>query len=295
MKNKRLWTYLGLFLVVLLIIKLFLRPGKKLKFKEEDFYSSSIYVYNLTDNKELYSFNEKEKRSMASLTKAMAVLVALDNIENTQEIAPCSTKYYQELVEKNYSISPLSPGEKTNYEDLLYASLLPSGADAVYSIMENLEWTEEEYVALLNEKAEELKMKNTHYENIIGGDDKFHYTTAKDLMKLFKEGLKNPKFRQIISTKEFRTHPTTSHPEGVLLKHTILSLLTPEMENGFKILGGKSGSTNKAGLCWVTLGEVHGKEYLVITLGAPWKDGPVEDGNIRDTIKIYEKIRDLKD
>lgn len=294
MKNKRLWTLISLFLILLLMSKFILRFSKTINFEEEELYSKAVYVYNLTNKKEVFGINENEPRAMASLTKLMTGLVGLDYVTDFTVIAPMSTENYQELVAKNYSITSFAPGELTNYDDIFHGIILPSGADAVYSLIDNLGFSEEEFIQLMNDKVESLELENTHYQNMVGFDQENHYSCAKDVAKILESGLENSKFRELITKETYTSHPTKTHPEGILLKSTVLANITPEMEKGFHILGGKSGTTGNAGLCWATLGEVYGEEYIVVVMGAPWKNGPVEDGHLRDTIKIYKKLADLK-
>lgn len=104
--------------------------------------------------------------------------------------------------------------------------------------------------------------------------------------------LDNGHFKAIFTTETFQTISTIDHPDGILLRSTVLTSLNKEDQKGFEIIGGKSGTTYEAGQCWATLGLVVGHEYISIVMGAPLKDISQPDkAQIADTIKLYRNIR----
>lgn len=286
MKKK---SYPVLILPILLItLFLVLRHNNKEVIK---YNSKAIYVYNLTDNRKVTAYNEDQKLPMASLTKMMTVYVGLEKINDLDQLAPVDVESYQRLVAENASMAGFFGGETTTYRDLLYGAMLPSGGEASDSLAINISGSVLGFVSLMNEKAEDLELTNTHFQNVDGMDQLGHYSTAKDMAMLLKYALENEKFREIFTQKSYVSSYTNNHPEGLYMESTVFKRLADYEQNGFEIIGGKSGTTDMAGLCWATLSVKNGKEYIIVTLGAPYDDlDNPDDGHIRDTLQILEKL-----
>ena len=253
--------------------------------------SKSVYVYNLTDDREVSAKNENEKLPMASLTKMMTVLLGLEKIKDLNAIAPVDTETYQKLVAENASMAGFHGGEQTTYRDLLYGAMLPSGGEAANSIAINISGSTLSFVELMNDKAKEIGLENTHFQNPDGMDDLGHYSSAKDMAMLLKYALQNEDYRAIFTKKEYNSTSTVDHPDGVYMQSTVFKKLYEYEENGFEIIGGKSGTTDKAGQCWATLSVKNGKEYIIVVMGSPYEDiDNPDDGQIEDTLAILEKL-----
>lgn len=253
--------------------------------------SKAVYLYNLTDEKEVLSKNENEKLPMASLTKIMTVRVALKNISDLGAPCPIDMDSYYRAVEMNASMAGFVGGEATSYRDLLYATMLASAGEAADSLAVNISGSMDNFVALMNKEAESLGLKNTSYANADGMDDPRNFQSAKDCAMLIKDSLNDGNFRAIFTKRDFVTRPTPDHPDGLYLESTIFSHLKKYKQNGFEIIGGKSGTTDDAGLCWATLAEKDGKEYILVVMGVPYDDiNNLNDGHIEETLRIYENI-----
>ena len=253
--------------------------------------SKAVYLYNLTDEKEVLSKNENEKLPMASLTKIMTVRVALKNISDLGAPCPIDMDSYYRAVEMNASMAGFVGGEATSYRDLLYATMLASAGEAADSLAVKISGSMDNFVALMNREAESLGLKNTSYANADGMDDPRNFQSAKDCAMLIKDSLNDGNFRAIFTKRDFVTRPTPDHPDGLYLESTIFSHLKKYKQNGFEIIGGKSGTTDDAGLCWATLAEKDGKEYILVVMGVPYDDiNNLNDGHIEETLRIYENI-----
>lgn len=256
-----------------------------------EYNSKAVYVYNLTDDRKVTGKNEDEKLPMASLTKMMTVLVGLEKIYDLGALAPVDTESYQRLVGENASMAGFFGGEMTTYRDLLYGAMLPSGGEAADSIAINISGSVLGFVGLMNEKAEELELKNTHFQNADGMDAIGHYSSAKDMAMLLKYALEDGNYRAIFTKKDYLSQPNDNHPEGLYMTSTVFDKLKDYKQDGFEIIGGKSGTTDKAGLCWATLCLKNGKEYIIITMGAPYDDiDNPGDGQIQDTLDILNRL-----
>ena len=256
-------------------------------------YSSKyIYVMNRENKNIEYEKNSNSRTYPASLTKIMTTIVALEHIQNLSDIAPVDVDTYQIMVVKNSSMAGFYGKEAVTYRDLLYGTMLPSGGEAANSLAIHVAGSVENFVKLMNEKALKLGMENTHFTNVEGLDDDNQYTSAEDMAKLLDYALENGDFRAIFTKKEFVTTKTPDHPDGINLKSTVLTMLEGVHQEGFEIIGGKSGTTYKAGQCWATLGIKNNQEYICIVMGAPLNDISNPDMKQReDTIKLYERIK----
>ena len=284
----------NLFIIALVfLIAVFVSSRFKKEAEDEKFISKAVYLYNLTDDKEVLSKNENERLPMASLTKIMTVRVALKHITDLAATAPVDTDAYHRAIDMNASMAGFRGGEATSYRDLLYATMLRSAGEAADSLAINISGSMDNYVAMMNQEAKDLGLKNTSYANADGMDDPGNYQSAKDCAMLIKDSLEDGDFRAIFTKRDFVTRPTLDHPDGVYLESKVFSHLKKYNQNGFEIIGGKSGTTDKAGLCWATLAEKNGKEYILVVMGVPYDDiDNLNDGHIEETLRIYESIGD---
>ena len=291
---KKIKKIIPLGLAIIVALGLFYGWKKYNKKKNDSKYiSKAVYLYNLTDDKEVLSKNENERLPMASLTKIMTVRVALKHIKDLGETAPVDLGAYYRAVDMNASMAGFFGGEATTFRDLLYATMLKSAGEAADSLAMNISGSMDNFVALMNKEVEDLGLKNTSYANADGMDDPGNYQSAKDCAMLIKDSLNGGDFRAIFTKRDFVTSPTADHPDGVYLESTIFSHLRKYEQNGFEILGGKSGTTDKAGLCWATLAVKNNKEYILVVMGVPYDDiNNLNDGHIEETLRIYENIGD---
>ena len=256
-----------------------------------DYSSKYILVFNRESKTIEYEENSDKNAYPASLTKIMTTLVALDHIEDFSEIAPVDIDTYREMVERNSSMAGFYGNEQVSYRDLLYGTILSSGGEAANSLAIHVGGNKENFVKMMNDKAKKLDMFNTNFANPEGLHDEKQYTSAHDMAKLLDYALEDGNFRAIFTRPTFNTSSTVDHPNGILLESTVLSRLNGINQDGFSIIGGKSGTTFEAGQCWASLGIKDDKEYIVIVMGSPLKDLSNPDMEHRDdTIKLFKGI-----
>lgn len=222
----------------------------------------------------------------ASLTKLMTVLVALDYVEDWQALAPIDTDSFNYLYSENSSMVGFLPGEQTTFLDLLYGTLLSSGGEATMSLAINAVGSEQEMVYLMNKKANDLNLLNTHFTNLIGFDADEHYSSARDIAVIIEHLLNDNLIKEVLSTRSIMT-TTPSHPEGILMTSTVLQGVINDPNRSYTIKGGKSGRTLNAGLNWGTYGLIDDEEYIVVVMGAPWNQ---ELKQIEDTHKVFNLL-----
>ena len=246
--------------------------------EEFDVSSKNIILYNLNDNTVLYNINEDEKVSIASLTKIMTSIVAIENINDLNEFVVIQNKDFEGL--NGYSKAGFKVNDKVTYLDLLYGILLPSGADAVNAIINNT-LGYDSFINQMNELAKKIGMNNTSFSNPIGMDDENNYSSAKDVSILLSYALKNDTFKKIFTTKSYTT------TNGIKLLRTV-----DVYKNGLntdEILGAKTGFTLDAGRCLASTANLNNVDYMLIVLGS----NPLNASRaIKDSLPIYDYYKD---
>ena len=244
-----------------------------------DINSKYAVLYNLNDDKIIYEKNPNEKIKIASLTKIMTTLVALENIEDIKQTTTIKEEALIGL--EDYAKTDIKPNEEVTYEDLLYGIMLPSGADCANGIAINISGSIDNFVELMNKKAQELNLNNTHFSNPIGIDED-NYSTVEDIAKLLKYALKNEEFYKIFTTREYTT------TNNVKLESTIIEKSVPYNIDTSLILGSKTGFTDDAGNCLASISKQNGINYLLVTAKAPITNSY----HIIDAQNIYEHYKD---
>ena len=167
-----------------------------------DINSKYALIYDKTDNKILFEKNSNEKTYIASLTKIATTITAIENIDNLNEEVVITNDILN-TVSPIASIAGLKVGDKLTYKDLLYASMLPSGADATNSLAILSSGSIDNFVNKMNELANKINLNDTHFVNVTGLDIDNHYSTANDLGKLLSYALDNEIFREVFTTKDY--------------------------------------------------------------------------------------------
>lgn len=294
---RKLLKFTAFILLLSMILLVFLmvdgRGKEYVPFLQTDDYASKyIYVMERDTGNIIYEKRAKRQAYPASLVKMMTTIVALEHITDLSALAPVDEKSYQKMVAENASMAGFFGRENVSYRDLLYGTMLASGGEAANSLAIHVAGSVEAFVEMMNDKAEEIGMQDTQFVNPEGLHHKKQYTTAKDMAKLLDYSLNNADFKAIFTKESFRTSATADHPEGILLRSTVLTALQGEEQAGFTIIGGKSGTTSESGQSWASLALVDGREYISVLMGAPLADISHPDkAQIKDTLDLFrEKI-----
>jgi serine-type D-Ala-D-Ala carboxypeptidase (penicillin-binding protein 5/6) len=202
---------------------------------------------------------------IASTTKIMVALVALDEGVDLNEkvtVSEDAAAYAGSI----YSNVGLYPYDQVSVEDLLTAALVPSGTDAVYALAEHLgDGSVDEFVGKMNDKAKEMGLKNTHYENPAGIDDPKNYSSAGDLAKITREAMKYPEFRKIVSEPEATI---STQDRQIQIVNTNLLVVPNSGYDYGPATGVKTGTSPQAGACLVASAESGDESYIAVVLDA---------------------------
>ncbi len=223
--------------------------------------AKAAVLYEPRTKRFLYTKNEDERLGMASTTKIMTALIALENLPPEELITADSN-----AVGIEGSSIYLKPGETMRAIDLIYALILQSANDAAEVLAYRISGSIQEFAKLMNEKAQELGAKNTNFTNPHGLDDKEHYTTASDLAIITAKALENEAFREIASTKIKTVE--SSLTKRVLVNHNKL------LKSYEGCIGVKTGFTKKTGRSLVSAADKDGLTLICVTINAPddWSD-----------------------
>lgn len=233
--------------------------------------AKSVLAIDLDSQVTLYKHNIQEQLPIASLAKLMTALVILEE-HDLNEIVTISDEVNQVIGSRIW----LYKGEQITVENLLKGMLIKSGNDAAYELAKFNAGSLEEFAKKMNKKAELLGLKNSHFLDPAGLDDVNNYSTTKDLALISTHILKNDFVRNIVSIRE-----TSIFSVNGKLEH--------RLKNTNKLLGSsmgakglKTGTTDKAGQCLITLVEVNGNDILIILLGS--------ENRFEDTKVVYNYL-----
>lgn len=228
-----------------------------------DLSAQSAVLLDADTGRVIYSKNSRKKMGMASTTKIMTALVALDKY-NPSDVVTAS---YKASMTEGSSIY-LKPNEKMSLEDVLYGLMLASGNDAAVAIAEHIGKNQYTFVEYMNKKVINLGLNDTHFENPNGLSDKNHYTTAYDLAMITREAMKNEIFRGIVSTKNKVLKSLSGENDRYVKNH---NKLLWQYDN---CIGVKTGFTKKDGRCLVSAAAQDDVNLIAVTLNAPddWND-----------------------
>lgn len=228
--------------------------------------SKNAVLYNLNENKIIYEENKDEITSIASLTKIMTTLVAIENITNWNEKVTLNYKVFEGLAEANAAVIGLRIGQTVTYNDLIYGMFLASGADATRAIAMSISGSEEKFVELMNKKATELGMKNTSFKNTTGLEANGQYSTVNDVAILLSKALENKKFEEVFTANSY-----TFSDNSMTVYSTLRKTASYYGFDVSYIEGAKTGYTLIAGRCLASI--AYDKEndirYLLVTTKAP--------------------------
>jgi hypothetical protein len=239
-----------------------------------NFHSVNVLLADRATGRILFSKNGDKPAEPASVTKILTAITAIELIEDLDAQVTMQAADFTGLAETGASVSGFVEGETVSYRDLLYTLMLISGCDSAYALANNLSGSLPAFAARMNENAARLGLSASHFVDPSGLTAPGHYTTAEDTVKILDYALKNPLFRQIFESRTYTIPPTNRQSQEREIRNAFFSRLSRDFEDGYmandaRLLGGKTGFTDKAGLCLAAWGEYQDREYLAVIFGGP--------------------------
>lgn len=229
-----------------------------------------------------------ERMNPASMTKVLTLLVAAEHLTEADldVTVPITIDITDYCYVNECSVTGYALDEEVPVRDLLYGTILPSGADSSLALAKYVAGSHEAFVELMNEKVAELGLaQTTHFTNCVGLYDEAHYTTAYDMAVIMKAAADNAFCREILSARTYTTTFTVQHPEGLVISNWFLRRIEDKDTHG-EILCGKTGFVDQSGSCAASLAVGNdGKEYLCVTGNSTssWKC-------IADQVALYQSF-----
>ena len=240
----------------------------------ENTISTYALLLDLDNGKVVASKDGNVRINPASMTKILTLLVAVEHIDNLDDTFVMTQEIGNYVYSNDCSCVGLKVGDTLTIKDLLYGTILPSGADASMCLAEYVAGSQEEFVKLMNEKLEELGLSDTaHFTNCIGIYDEDHYCTLMDMAMILKAAEENELCHEILNARTYVTSPTSEHPEGITISNWFLRRIEDKDTHG-QVAGAKTGFVNQSGCCGASYQVSNdGNHYICVTADSysPWR------------------------
>ena len=248
-----------------------------------ELYSENALLIDLESNTVLVQKNADARIYPASMTKVMTVLVAAEHIENWNETFTMTQSIIDPLFLADASMAGFVHGEEVSMTELLYGAVLPSGAEATQALAIVTAGSEEAFAALMNEKAQELGLQDTHFVDASGLHDENHYTTLSDMAIILQAALDNPHCREVLTSVNHTSPATAQNPEGVAMTNRFLYRIRPQQTGNVDIQAAKTGYTAQAMNCCVSYGIMENGRAAICVTAHAWTG----DYCIADHLALY--------
>ena len=291
------------FISIILLVCIFFTFGAPSAFAVEDPYLKSTdecLLIDIATGKPLYSITPEQNHSIASLTKIMTVLLAVEAVERgdvslSEEVTASENVRYG--LDVSSSNADIQAGEIMSFENLMYCALVHSANDACNVIAERVGGSILQFVTLMNNRAKELGCVNTQFNDTCGMLNRSdgHYSCANDLYLITMEALSHPLFYTICNTVDYTVPATNVHAERELHNSNALISNNGLYGSGYiydGTVGVKTGFTKPAGYCLVSTCEKNGLHLMCIVLGCngplTYTSVPGEYQNFIDSATLYD-------
>ncbi|WP_049945393.1 D-alanyl-D-alanine carboxypeptidase family protein [Butyrivibrio sp. AC2005] len=258
--------------------------GSTAEIVSEDVISENAILIDV-DKAEVIAKKASDVRiSPASMTKILTILVAAEHVENLDDTFTITRDITDYSFSNECSIVGFEVDETVTVRDLMYGTILPSGADAAIGLATYVAGSHEAFVDLMNQKLEELGLSDSaHFTNCVGIYDENHYCTLTDMAMILKAAVENDLAREILSAHKYTTSPTEQHPEGMTISNWFLRRIEDKDTHG-TVLCAKTGFVNQSGCCAASYSISNsGGHYICVSANA-WSSWRC----IYDQVEIYE-------
>ena len=245
-----------------------------------DIYSKEYMLIRVSDFEVLYSKDIDKKIYPASLTKLVTLDTVLNKVNDLDETSSISAYQVQELISEDASIAYIQTDYDYSLRDLLYALILPSGADGAVAIENYFEKNGMNIIEEMNSQAQKLGCTNSNFVNTTGLHDSNHYTSLNDLFRIVMDILSFEEGRQILETMHYKTEDNTM----------LLSSLRFIKDENAIVLGGKTGYTPESGQSVMVLFKQKNRSYILFVANADGDPADDEYYHFSDAMEIIKSL-----
>lgn len=245
-----------------------------------DLYSSEYLLLRVSDFKVLNSKDADKVIYPASLTKLATLGTVLKHVDNLDVASSYTKQQLQALIDDDASLAYLVTDKDYSIRDILYALVLPSGADAAVCLENYFEKNGMSLIEEVNKYVKDLGCENTNFVNTTGLHDNFHYTTLNDLLKVVLDVLSNDEGRKIVETLQYE------NKDGRVFSSSIRFI----KNNKAEVLGGKTGYTTESGQSLIVLFREHNRSYILLMANAMGDPYSEQHFHFDDAIEIINYL-----
>lgn len=202
--------------------------------------------------------------SPASMTKILTLLVAAEHIEDLDDTFTIDLSITDYCYVNECSVAGFNRDEAVTIRDLMYGTILPSGAEAALGLALYTAGSHEAFVELMNEKVAELGLSETaHFTNCVGLYNKQNVCTVYDIAMILRAAMENELCREVLTTKIYQIPASEEHPEGMVLSNWFLRRIEDYVPDGMEVIGAKTGYVSQAGSCAASIAQTESGDYFI--------------------------------
>ncbi len=251
--------------------------------------SKVVYLFDFNRKVPVFAYNAKRRMQPAGLTQMFTTLLYIELLKNPEKMAQVPQSIVFHLYEEEASMLGFSPGEEARMIDFAYGAVLVGGTECAMTEAYYSAGSEAEFAEMLNDRAKQLGLRNTRFDNSSGLPAENHYSTAEDLVRFFNEALKNERFVKVATAPAYTTAKTDFRPEGISFENSVLAYYRKHPIPGTKVLCGRTGAAPGEGRSLMTFVEKNGQYYILVTMGAS-RDGAGGTDHFEDQSMILSEM-----
>lgn len=253
---------------------------------EENVLSTYAILIDATNGDVIASKGGDTRINPASMTKIMTVLVAAEHVYDLDETVTISPEINNYVYVHDLSAVCFANDEEVTIRDLMYGTILPSGADAALTLANYIAGSEENFVVLMNDKLRELGLTDTaHFTNCTGEFEETHYCTLRDMAMIMKAAVENELAKEVLTAHIYTTSMTEEHPEGITISNWFLRRIEDKDTHG-EVICAKTGFVKESGCCAASYEISNSGGYYICVTADAWSSWRC----IYDHVAIYDQF-----